>query len=67
MQRIVTFKIEEELLAALDRYARSKRLTRSEVIREAIERLLASEGVKVPKKPSPPKFNDRAPIIEIPI
>jgi len=67
MQRIVTFKIEEELLAALDRYARARRLTRSEVIREAIEKLLVSEGIKVPKKPSPPRFNPRAPIIEVPV
>ncbi|ALL00549.1 hypothetical protein Pyrde_0499 [Pyrodictium delaneyi] len=67
MQRIVTFKIEEDMLAILDRYARMRRLTRSEVIREAIERLLRSEGIEVPKRPSPPRYDPRAPLIEIPV
>ncbi|ABM81444.1 ribbon-helix-helix protein, CopG family [Hyperthermus butylicus] len=67
MQRIVTFKIEEELLALLDRYAKSRRLTRSEVIREAIEKLLESEGIRVPKKPSPPRYDPRALVIEVAI
>ena len=43
----MTFKIDSTLLRLLDRYARSKRMTRSEVIREAIVRLLESEGVRV--------------------
>ena len=47
MQRIVTFKIDSRLLRLLDRYARKRRLTRSEVIREAIVRLLESEGIRV--------------------
>ena len=38
--RVVTFKIEEELLAQLDLYAINKRISRSEVIREALERFL---------------------------
>ena len=47
MQRIVTFKIDSRLLRLLDRYARKRRLTRSEVIREAIVKLLESEGIRV--------------------
>ncbi len=47
VQRIVSFKISSELLKLLDRYARRKRMTRSEVIREAIVRLLRSEGYSV--------------------
>ena len=45
MNRIVTFKIEEWLLHILDRYARGRRLTRSEVIREAIIEYLLSHGI----------------------
>jgi len=45
----VTFKISDELLRALDEYARSNRLSRSEVIREAIILLLRSRGVDVEK------------------
>ncbi|MET1127996.1 MAG: ribbon-helix-helix protein, CopG family [Thermoproteota archaeon] len=65
MQRIVTFKIDEDLLSVLDSYARKKRLTRSEVIREAIERLLKDEGIRLPEKRSLFKVNPRAPIIEV--
>ncbi|PVU73253.1 CopG family transcriptional regulator [Sulfolobales archaeon SCGC AB-777_J03] len=38
--RIVSFKIEEELLMKLDVYALNKRLSRSDVIREALEKYL---------------------------
>jgi len=34
--RVVTFKLEEELLQKLDLYAVNSRVTRSEVIREAL-------------------------------
>ncbi|KSW11708.1 hypothetical protein CF15_02505 [Pyrodictium occultum] len=67
MQRIVTFKIEEDVLAVLDRYARMRRLTRSEVIREAIERLLRSEGIEVPKSRNSVRYDPRAPVIEVPV
>ncbi len=46
-QRIVTFKIDHGLLEALDTYAKSRRITRSEAIRMAIEMLLRSEGIPV--------------------
>ena len=39
--RVVTFKIEEELLRKLDLYAVNNRLTRSDAIREAISILLS--------------------------
>ena len=38
--RIVTFKIEEELLKKLDLYAVNNRVSRSEAIRKAIESFL---------------------------
>jgi len=41
--RTVTFKIEEDLLERLDWYAIRNRVTRSDVIREAIEMLLKEE------------------------
>lgn len=40
MLRIVTFKLEEELLEKIDRYAQERRLTRSDVIRLALLNLL---------------------------
>ncbi len=49
MLKIVTFKLDEALLEALDRYARMKRMSRSEAIREAIKRLLEQEGVPIPR------------------
>jgi len=45
--KVVTFKIEEDLLALLDRYAINRGLYRSEVIREAIIEFLSVRGVKV--------------------
>ena len=41
--RIVTFKIEEDLLELLDRYAIRYKLNRSEAIRKAIETLVKGE------------------------
>lgn len=38
--RVVTFKIEEELLQELDLYAVNSRNTRSEIIREALIKYL---------------------------
>ncbi len=43
MLRIVTFKLEEELLEEIDKYAQSRRLTRSDVIRLALLNLLSSK------------------------
>lgn len=40
VMRVVTFKIEEDLLETLDLYAKSKNMARSEVIRQAIIRYL---------------------------
>ena len=45
--KTVTFKIEEDLLALLDRYAMNRGLYRSEVIRQAIIEFLSVRGVKV--------------------
>ncbi len=41
--RIITIKIEEDLLEMLDAYAISHRMYRSEAIREAIKQLLEKE------------------------
>jgi metal-responsive CopG/Arc/MetJ family transcriptional regulator len=49
--RVVTFKIEEELLDRLDSFARLKGLSRSEVIRKAIELYLKLEDYKIETKP----------------
>jgi metal-responsive CopG/Arc/MetJ family transcriptional regulator len=38
--RVVTFKIEEDLLELLDAYAINHKLNRSEAIRKAIEEML---------------------------
>ncbi len=48
MMRVVTFKIEEELLEKIDLYARSRGKTRSEVIRRALELYLIREERKEP-------------------
>ena len=50
MYRIVTFKVDVEVLEALDRLARRKRVSRSELIREAITRMLVEEGVIVDRR-----------------
>ncbi|MEM0372948.1 MAG: ribbon-helix-helix protein, CopG family [Sulfolobaceae archaeon] len=44
--RVVTFKLEEDLLELLDRYAIRYGLNRSEAIRKAIETLVKSEMEK---------------------
>ncbi|MCI4408462.1 MAG: ribbon-helix-helix protein, CopG family [Thermofilum sp.] len=41
---VVTVKMKRELLEALDRFAINQRLTRSEIIREAIEEFLKKYG-----------------------
>ncbi len=43
--RIVTFKVDEELLKVLDLYCVNNKLHRSEVIRDAI-RLYLSKGIE---------------------
>ncbi|WP_338604838.1 ribbon-helix-helix protein, CopG family [Sulfolobus tengchongensis] len=40
MVRVITFKAEEDLLIRLDLFALNKRMSRSEVIRKAIEKYL---------------------------
>ena len=47
--RIVTFKIEEELLEKLDRYAKIRNLSRSDAIRKAIKLLLEVEEASAVK------------------
>jgi metal-responsive CopG/Arc/MetJ family transcriptional regulator len=44
--RVVTFKMEEDLLELLDRYAIKYGLNRSEAIRKAIENLVRQEAEK---------------------
>ena len=41
--RVITFKVEEDLLELLDRYAIKYGLNRSEAIRKAIELLVKQE------------------------
>lgn len=43
MMRTVTFKIEEDLLQQLERYAIKHNLDRSTAIRQAIKKLLSEE------------------------
>ena len=53
MQRIVTFKLDEEVLYALDQAARKLGYDhRSELIREALLEFLERRGFRVPE-PSP--------------
>jgi len=49
--RVITFKADEELLERLDTFARVKGITRSEVIRKAIELYLKLEDYKVQPQP----------------
>jgi len=44
--RVVTFKIEEDLLELIDQYAELRGETRSEVIRKALLELLREEREK---------------------
>ncbi len=41
--RVVTFKVEESLLEIIDELARARGVSRSEVIREALHRYVASK------------------------
>ncbi len=43
--RVVTFKLDEDLLQKLDLYAVNARVTRSEVIREALKLFLTKNQV----------------------
>ncbi len=49
--RVVTFKMDEELLEKLDTYARLKGITRSEAIRMAIIKLLKEEEPRLAPTP----------------
>jgi len=49
--RVITFKADEELLERLDTFARLKGVTRSEVIRKALELYLKLEDYKVRPQP----------------
>ena len=49
--RVITFKADEELLERLDNFARIKGVSRSEVIRRAIELYLKLEDYKVQPQP----------------
>lgn len=40
--KVITFKAEEDLLRKLDLYAANRRLSRSEVIRDALRKYLES-------------------------
>ena len=44
--RVITFKIEDDLLELLDRYAIKYKLNRSEAIRRAIDRMVKEEFSK---------------------
>ncbi|MEB3825421.1 MAG: ribbon-helix-helix protein, CopG family [Desulfurococcales archaeon] len=48
--KVVTFKIEEDLLEKIDKYALDKNMTRSEVIRRAIKTYLERETRKIVTK-----------------
>ena len=45
--KVVTFKIEGELLGKIDRFALEKNMTRSEVIRRALKTYLERETRKI--------------------
>ena len=49
--RVVTFKADEEFVERLDSFARMKGVSRSEVIRKAIELYLKLEDYKVQPQP----------------
>ena len=55
--RVVTFKADEELLYRLDTLALTKGVTRSEVIRKAIELYLKLEEYKVQPQPKVIRLN----------
>jgi len=45
--KVVTFKIEEDLLEKIDQFALDKNMTRSEVIRRALKTYLERETRKI--------------------
>ncbi|BES82592.1 ribbon-helix-helix protein, CopG family [Pyrodictium abyssi] len=49
--RVVTFKVDECIVKELDQVAKAQHVTRSEVIREAIERYLREQGLPLPRRP----------------
>ena len=55
--RVITFKIDNDLLYRLDSYARLKGVTRSEVIRKAIELYLKLEEYRVQPEPKVVRLN----------
>lgn len=44
--RVVSFKIEEDLLAMLEEYARKRNITKSEIIRRALKQYMAKQEDK---------------------
>ena len=57
MMRLVTFKADEELVERLDSLARLMEVSRSEVIRRAIELYLRLEDYKVQPQPKVVKLS----------
>lgn len=51
MLRVVTFKAEDELIEKVDTLARLKGVTRSEIIRKALELYLKLEDYKIQPQP----------------
>lgn len=49
--RVITFKADEDLLEKLDSLARLKNVSRSEIIRKALELYLRLEEYRVEPKP----------------
>jgi len=49
--RVVTFKVEEDLLEKLDSLAKLKNTTRSDIIRKAIELYLRLEDYRIQPHP----------------
>ena len=65
--RIVTIKLDDELVSLLDEIAKTFGYQyRSDVIREAIKEWLQRRGINVVMY-ARPKLNSRAPIIEVPV
>ncbi len=52
MMRVVTFKIDEELLEKIDMLARAQKKSRSEIIRKALERYLLEERNRATIRPA---------------
>ena len=46
VMRIVTFKIEDDLLKLIDEYAKKNRMTRTDVIRTALTKFVREELAK---------------------